>query len=183
MLELILPEFESWDEVDSKFVTTEAVTLELEHSLVALSKWESKWEIPFLGEGDKTNDQTMDYIRCMTLTPDVDPEVYHRITNDHIRQVSAYIEAKMTATWVSERNKQGAGRKAPEIITSELIYYWMISMTIPFETQHWHLNRLLMLIKVCGNKNSAPEKLSKSEIAARNKALNEERKAKMKTRG
>lgn len=183
MLEITIDGIDFWDEVTERFTQTDSVTLQLEHSLISLSKWESKWEIPFLRPEEKTTEQTIDYIRFMNLTPDVDPTVFERITNADFRRVSEYIEAKMTATWFNDKNKKGAAKKATEVITSELIYYWMISLTIPFEAQYWHLNRLLTLIKVCDNKNSQPEKLSKSEIAARNRALNEERRAKMKTSG
>lgn len=180
MLEIHIPKRELYDEVEKEFVDQPEVTIVLEHSLVSLSKWESKWEIPFLDDKPMSDEQTLDYIRCMTLTENVPHEAYNRLTNDNLQAVSEYINAKMTATWFSER--QSKGKK--EIITAELIYYWMISLTIPFECQHWHLSRLLTLVRVCNEKNQpADKKLSKSEIASRNRALNAQRRAQMKTSG
>lgn len=181
MLEITIPQRELFDELNQEFVEQPQVELVLEHSLFSLSKWESKWEVPFLGDEERTDEQTIDYIRCMTISPKVDPEVYTRLTQDNIDEINDYISAKMTATWFSERPEK-KGKK--EIITSELIYYWMISLTIPFETEHWHLNRLLTLIRVCNEKNQpSGKKMSKSELASRNRALNAQRRAQLKTNG
>ena len=184
MLKLIIPEnSEFFDETKGEFITLPEVVLELEHSLVSLSKWESFFEKPFLSNEEKTDSETFWYIRAMTLTPDVPDEVYRRITHHHVRQVNDYIAAKMTATWFSER--PGESKKPPpkETITSELIYYWMIALNIPFECQNWHLNRLLTLIEVCNRKNAPQKKMSKAEIAARNRQLNAERRRKYGTNG
>lgn len=183
MLEITVPSLDFWDEEKLEFVDTEAVTLKLEHSLVSLSKWESKWEIPFLGDDPRTSEQTIDYIKAMTLNDNVPPDVYARLTDEIVEQVSEYIAAKQTATWFAEK-PQPKGRK--ETITAEVIYYWMIALTIPFECQDWHLNRLLTLVKVCNQKNAPQKKLSRSEIAqrnAKNRELNEQRKAQLKTTG
>lgn len=181
MLEITIPKRELFDEALEEFVELPEVKLVLEHSLVSLSKWESKWEVPFLGETPLTDAQTIDYIRCMTLTEGVDPEVFTRFSNENINAVTEYINAKMTATWFSDK-KPTKGKA--EVITSELVYYWMISLTIPFECQHWHLARLLTLIRVCNEKNQPNDKkMSKSELAARNRALNAQRKAQLKTSG
>lgn len=180
MLKITVPATEYFDESTNEFVKANAVELELEHSLVSLSKWESQWEIPFLGDEAKTTQQTLDYIQAMTLTEDVDPEVYTRLTEANVQQISDYIDAKMTATWFTDK-PSGRGRK--EIITSELIYYWMISSNIPFECQFWHLNRLVTLIKVCSQKNAPEKKMSRSEMLAQRRAVNEQRKAQMKTSG
>lgn len=169
MLRITIPGQEFWDEGKEEFVNTKGTTLQLEHSLVSLSKWESKWHKPFLGKGDKTAEETVDYIRCMTLTQNVDPSVYDFITNEIIERVSSYIDDSMTATWFSKEEKKQAGR---EVVTAEIIYYWMIALNIPFECQKWHLNRLLTLIQVCNVKNAPPEKLSQKEIAKRNAAIN-----------
>lgn len=169
MLKITIPGQEFWDETKEEFVNTNGMSLQLEHSLVSLSKWESKWHKPFLGKGDKTVEETVDYIRCMTLTQNVDPSVYDFITNEIIDQVSGYIDDSMTATWFSKEEKKQAGR---EVVTAEIIYYWMIALNIPFECQKWHLNRLLTLIQVCNVKNAPPEKLSQKEIAKRNAAIN-----------
>lgn len=180
MLRLTIPAVEQWDEEKQEFVYAKEQTLELEHSLVSLSKWESKWCKPFLSNNEKTYEETMDYIKCMTLTKNVNPEVYTHFTSANIKQVDEYIQAPMTATYFSE-DKKGKGNR--EIVTSELIYYWMIALNIPFECQKWHLNRLLALIRVCDIKNQPPKKRSKREIMSRNAALNAARKKKLNTKG
>ena len=180
MLKITIPGQEFWDEGKEEFVSTKGTTLQLEHSLVSLSKWESKWHKPFLGKGDKTVEETVDYIRCMTLTQNVDPSVYGFITNEIMGQVSDYIDDSMTATWFSKEEK---GNTSQEAVTAELIYYWMIALNIPFECQKWHLNRLLTLIRVCDIKNSPPKKMSKREIFKRNSALNAARRKQLNTRG
>lgn len=181
MLEINIPEQEFYDYENEEFITREAVTLELEHSLVSLSKWESKWEIPFLTDNEKTDEQTLDYVRCMTITPDVPPHAYDALTPEQHSQIGEYINAKQTATWFSDKQHKRPNR---EVITSELIYYWMVSLTIPFECQEWHLNRLLTLVRVCNEKNNPnKKKMSRSEAAARNRDLNAQRRAQMKTEG
>ena len=137
------------------------------------------WHIPFLDGKDKTLEQIIDYVRCMTITQNVKPEVYNRLTEDNLKAINDYIENPMTATTFSDINQ----RPSREIITSEIIYYWMVSFNIPFECQKWHLNKLLTLIKVCNIKNSPPKKMSRQEILSRNRALNEARKKNLNTRG
>ena len=179
MLEITIPANECWDERTQTFVIIKEQTLRLEHSLVSLSKWESKWCKSFFAREDKTYEETIDYIRCMTLNTYVEPDVYNYLTDENIKQIGDYISAPMTATTFSD-NKKGGSR---ERITSELIYYWMISLGIPFECQKWHLNRLITLIRVCSIKNSPGKKMTKMDIAARNKALNEARRKKYNTKG
>lgn len=179
MLQITVPAVEMWDESTETYINTKETTLQLEHSLVSVSKWESKWCKSFLSHTNKTYDETIDYIKCMTLTRDVDPSVYYGLTNDNIEQINKYIAAPMTATSFSDKNGKG-GR---EIITSELIYYWMISQSIPFECQKWHLNRLLTLIRVCNIKNAPPKKHSRREIASRNAALNAARRKQLNSKG
>lgn len=184
MLTITFPEEERWDETLQEFVIYKAQTITLEHSLVSLSKWESKWNKPFLTKDPKTFEESIDYFKCMTMTPNVDPDVWKRITNEQIKQINDYIDAPMTATWFNE--KEGlpkGGRKSNEQVTSEIIYYWMIALQIPFECQKWHLNRLLTLVKVCNIKNKPPKKMSKSEILSKNKALNAARRASLGTKG
>ena len=180
MLQITIPATELWDEQKQKFIYTKEQTLSLEHSLVSLSKWESKWHKPFLSKTEKTVDETIDYIRCMTLTQNVKPEVYLGLTADNITQVNAYIEDSMTATFFSEDT---SGKRSREVVTSELIYYWMIALNIPVKFEKWHLNRLLTLIRVCNIKNSPPKKYSKGEIMRRNAALNAARKKQLGTKG
>lgn len=180
MLQITIPAIEEWDESKQEFVYTKETTLQLEHSLVSLSKWESKWCKPFLSDEDLTEEETIDYIKCMTITQNVNPEVYKCLTQENIYQVRDYISAPMTATYFSkERNS----RPSREIVTSELVYYWMISLNIPFECQKWHLNRLLTLIRVCNIKNKPAKKMSRREIMERNTALNESRRKQLNTKG
>lgn len=180
MLIITIPSTEMWDEANEKFVDTKEQVLQLEHSLVSLSKWESKWCKPFLSKEDKTFEETIDYIRCMTINQHVPDEVYGCLTGDNIREINEYISAPMTATWFS---KDITGRGSREQITSELIYYWMIALNIPFECQKWHLNRLLTLIRVCNVKNQPSKKMSRREIMSRNAALNAARRKQLGTNG
>lgn len=180
MLQITIPATEQWDEARQEFVYTKAQTLQLEHSLVSLSKWESRWNKAFLSKNEKTFEETLDYIKCMTLTQNVKPEVYGFLTNENIVQINRYIEAPMTATYFMEEDHKSMNR---ETITAELIYYWMIALNIPFECQKWHLNRLLTLIKVCNIKNAPPKRKSKKEIMSRNAALNAARRKRLNTRG
>ena len=180
MLEIVIPETEQWDEVNQEFITSNRQILRLEHSLVSLSKWESKWKKPFLSNKEKTYEETIDYIKCMTLTQNVNDTIYNLLDKDNIEKINKYIGDPMTATTFKEDPNKKGGR---EIITSELIYYWMISLNIPFECQKWHLNRLLTLIKVCGIKNQPPKKMSKKDVMSRNAALNAARRKQMNSRG
>ena len=180
MLRITIPSAELWDSSKEEFVYTKEQTLTLEHSLVSLSKWESKWCTPFLSKQKKTVEETIDYIRCMTITQNVDREIYNYLTNENIRQVNDYIDSPMTATWFSNEPEK---KSNSEQITSEIIYYWMITLNIPFECQKWHLNRLLTLIKVCDRKNAPPKKMSMAETISRQRQLNAERKKKFNTKG
>lgn len=178
--EITIPEIELFDEDKNKFMTTGAITIEIEHSLVSLSKWEQKWKIPFLSNKNVTLDQTIDYIRCMCLTPNISADSFAAIGGSHevLTIVNDYISNTMTATWFNER---GPKHSSSEAITSEVIYYWLIALMIPFETQHWHLNRLLTLIKVTNLKNDPKKKLMPlAEQQTQQRDLNAERRA---TRG
>lgn len=180
MLELTIKSAEFWDDYKQEFVSLKEQTLRLEHSLVSLSKWESKWCKPFLTKQQKSREESIDYIKCMTLTQNVDPLVYDLLTNEDMILINNYISAPMTATTFSDiHNKPGGG----EQITAELVYYWMIALNIPFECQKWHLNRLLTLIKVCNIKNQPPKKMGKRDIMSRNAALNAARKKQLNTKG
>lgn len=179
MLSIVVPEREYYDEDKNEFIHSKETTLQLEHSLVSLSKWESKWNKPFLSSKDKTDEEILDYIRCMTITQNVDPSVYLRLSKKNVEQIVNYINLPMTATTFSDREN---GKKG-EIITAEIVYYWMISLNVPFECQKWHLNRLLTLIKVCSIKNTPPKKMSKNEILNRNRALNASRRRALGSKG
>lgn len=181
MLQITISPTEQWDESKQEFVYPKAYTLQLEHSLVSLSKWESKWNKAFLSKRDKTYEETLDYIRCMTITKNVDPEAYLYLSNENIDAINRYIDAPMTATYFREDDDRRGGSR--ETVTSELIYYWMISLNIPFECQKWHLNRLLTLIKVCNIKNAPPKRRSRREIMSQNAKLNAARRKQLNTRG
>ena len=180
MLRITIPETEYYDERTQTFITTKQQTLSLEHSLVSISKWEARWKKPFLSKDQKTIEETVDYIRCMTLTQNVDPNAYMAINNDIVQQVSEYIDDPMTATWINEDNKRGGGRK---VVTSEVIYYWMVALNIPPEYQKWHLNRLLTLIRVCNAENSPKKKMSNKDLLAQNRSLNAARRKSMNSKG
>lgn len=181
MLTLRIPiSQEGWDEEKQEFVEPRYQTLQLEHSLVSLSKWESKWQKPFYSKKEMTDEEALDYIKCMTLSKNVDPDVYKHITRENVKEVMDYIENPMTATTFGKNDK---GQVNKEVITSELIYYWMIASNIPLECQKWHLNRLITLIRVCSIKNTPPKKRSKREIMSRNAALNAARRQQMNTSG
>lgn len=179
MLTIIVPGAEFYDETSKEFKTYENFVLKIEHSLVSLSKWESIYEKPFLGNDQKSNEEVLGYVKCMALNEDVPDDVFRRLSQENIEAVNQYINAKMTATWFAERKQKPSG----EVITAEVIYYWMVSMNIPLEFQNWHLNRLFTLIQVISLKNEPGKKLSRAELAARNRALNEQRRKQLGTRG
>jgi hypothetical protein len=180
MLTIVVPGVEMFDEQTQEFVTRNDVTLDLEHSLVSLSKWESIYEKAFLGPAEKTAEEVLDYVKIMTLTPDVPDEVFLKLSEDNVTAINKYMEAKMTATWF---NEAPGAPKSRDIITAELIYWWMIEFKIPFECETWHLNKLFTLIRVCNIKQAKPKKMSRSEIASRNRELNAQRRSQLGTKG
>lgn len=179
MLQITVPETEYFDEQREIFILVKEQTLILEHSLVSMSKWESRWNKPFLAGHGKTQEESIDYIRCMTITQNVDPLVYQGMTDGLVTKIAEYISAPMTATVFAEEKSSGT----KEVITSELLYYYMTALNIPFECQKWHLNRLLTLIRVCNIKNSPPKKMSRQEILQRNRELNDARRKELNTKG
>ncbi|UVK58678.1 hypothetical protein SEA_GANTCHERGOBLIN_16 [Arthrobacter phage GantcherGoblin] len=190
MLTITIPEIEYFDDVTERFVTKPEYKLDFEHSLVSLSKWESIWEKPFLGPEEKTREETLGYMQCMCLTPNIPPEVFLSLSNEQIDQINEYISAKMTATFFMEEPAKRAGPTRKELVTSEVIYYWMISHSIPVEFEHWHLNRLITLIQVCNRKNQEAESKGKKPTGLRDKnaladrqRLNEMRKAQLGNNG
>lgn len=172
MLQLKIPAKELYNSNTNEFITTKETVLKLEHSLVSVSKWESKWKKPFISETPKTRAEMNDYVRCMTTNEkDVDPIIYSLLDNTAYQAISDYIEDPMTATWFSEKQTRRKANSG-EAVTSEIIYYWMIACNIPVEFQKWHLNRLITLIRVCSIKNEAPNKMSKKDVLSQNRALN-----------
>ena len=179
-LTIIVPGQELYDSSTNEFVEIARTSLTLEHSLLSISKWESKYKKAYLSREPKTTEELIDYIRCMTITPNVPTNVYRGLTQENYKDVIAYIEDNRTATTFSDKNK----KSSREIVTSEIIYYWMTALNIPFEPcQKWHLSRLLTLIDVCAIKNAPPKKMKKGEALRRQHSLNEARKAKYHTRG
>ena len=181
MLTITVPASEYYDENTQTFVYVKESSLILEHSLISISKWESNWNKAFLSDKPKTIDETIDYVKCMTITQNVNPVIYCNLSTSILEEINKYIEAPMTATYITESKTNGYNSR--ETITSELIYYWMIALNIPFECQKWHLNRLLMLIRVCNIKNSPSKKRSQKDIMSRNADLNKLRRDALKTKG
>lgn len=179
MLEITIAPREYYNEQTGEFFYTKEQTLQLEHSLISLSKWEAKWNKAFLSKKDKTTEETLDYFRCMAINKNVDPNAFRCLNSDQVDQINRYINAPMTATYFPEEKS----RPNHETVTSELIYYWMISLNIPFECQKWHLNRLIALIKVCQIKSTPLKKMSMQEIMSRNAALNAARRKKLNSKG
>ena len=180
MYKLIIPKGEWFDESKQEFISvSKEVTLALEHSLLSLSKWESKWKKPYLSLEQKSKEEKIDYIRCMTLTQNVDPEIYYLIPPFELSKIEEYINDPMTATTFGDNGKKSRN----EIITAEIIYYWMTCYNIPFECQKWHLGKLIALIRVCATKNAPQKQMSAKEIMSRNRALNEARRKRLHTKG
>lgn len=182
MLEITIPAIDLFDDEKQEFVVIEEQTLKLEHSLVSLSKWEAKWHIPYISDKEKTMEQTLDYIKFMTLTENVNPNVYVFMAHNNkiIDEINQYIDDSQTASIVLDNSR---GSNSGEFISSETLYYWMISLQIPFECQYWHLNRLIALIKFCSAKNAPGKKMSQSDIMSRNKALNDARRKALGSKG
>lgn len=180
MLIITVKMSEGLNENTREFVATDVFKLEMEHSLVSLSKWESKFEKSFLHTKEKTSDEILWYIKAMVLTPDVPEDVFLNLSEDNIVEIDVYLGSKMTATWFRDDPNQKPSR---EVVTSELIYYWMFSSGIPKECENWHLNRLMTLIQVFSQKNKPQKKMSRSEIARQHRDLNAQRRAQMGTSG
>ena len=177
---IIVPAGEEFDPVTRKITQYPEFALRLEHSLISISDWESIWHISFF-DGEKTEEQTLSYIECMTLNKNVDPSVYRRLSYDNIREINKYITDPMTATTIREDKK--AKKTISERVTSELIYYWMIAYNIPAQFEKWHINRLIMLIRVCSEKQKPAKKRTRREIMEENRALNMARRARLGTKG
>jgi hypothetical protein len=172
-----------WDGKREIFFTypEKPIVFQVEHSLVSISKWESKWKKPFLAKSnERSKEEMLDYIRCMTITKNIDPDVYYFLPENAVKEITEYIEDTMTATTF---NSNGSEKSSKEIVTSEMIYYWMTAFQIPFECDKWHLNRLMTLIRICSIKNGPQKKMGPNEIRAQNRRLNAERRRAMHTKG
>ena len=171
---------EEWDEKNEVFILPEIRTLQLEHSLVSISKWESKWCVPFFSKRAKTTEEVIDYIKCMTITQNVKDETYECLTQSNVDEILKYIESPMTATTFSHRS---TGKTTREVITAELVYHWMIELGIPMECQKWHINRLLTLVEVRNIKTQPPKKVRGKELVSQYAKLNEARRRQYNSRG
>lgn len=181
MLTITIPGDEVFNNETQEFETQGDIQLDLEHSLLSLSKWESRFRKAFLGPTEKSQEEVLGYVEAMIVDPEISPGVLSGLTMQNFEEINAYIESSESATTFSDIHEKKGGRG--EVITAELIYFWMLTFNIPMECEKWHLNRLFALLKICSIKNSKPKKMSKQEIAERNRKLNEERRAKMGTSG
>lgn len=181
MLTLELGALDYFDESKGRFVTRKPRKLTLEHSLRSLARWESKWKVPFISDKPKTREQSLDYVSCMCANCSIDEETLSMLTPADMDKINKYIEDSMTATTINRRGPKKPGRR--EIITAEIIYWWMIQYGIPPEYEKWHLNRLLTLVEVCSAKQATPQKMGKREQLAQQRMLNESRKARLNTKG
>lgn len=182
MLQITVPALEMFNDETQEFITTKEQTLCLEHSLLSISKWESKWHKPYLTKVKKTTEETIDYIRCMTLTQNVSPEVYLALTERNFEEIADYIDNPMTATWFSGNSTDKTNRQQ---VTSELVYYWMFSLQIPKECEKWHIARLMTLIRIFNaeNQDSKNKGQVTNDMMAQRRALNEARKKQLNTKG
>ena len=179
-ISITIPDRELFDQVNSRFITIKGRTLTFEHSLLSITKWESKWHKPYLSKTEKTQEESIDYLRCMCLDKDIDPKIFMAIDGVSMKKIVSYIEDPMTATTIKDNNN----RKSHEIITNELVYYWMTELNIPFEPcQKWHFNRLMTLIQVASIKKAPPKKMGKREAAHERALLNAQRRAKYNSKG
>lgn len=180
MLTITVKGKEFFDQETSKFVSVDNTIVQLEHSLVSLSKWESKFQKPFLGSAEKTKEEILWYFYFMVISPGVDPEIVFKMSQENYEEINAYIASRETATtFPLHPEKRGRG----ETITAELIYYWMLTLNIPLACEAWHLNKLFTLIRVTNIKNAKPKKMSAAEIAARNREINAQRRKELNTTG
>ena len=172
VLDLYVPGKEFWNSELQEFIYTKDITLHLKHSLVSLTRWEQHYKRRFLDDGPKNEEEYRFYIQCMTLNKDVDPLVYTVLQEDDIKKVTDYLHDSMTATTLPKQNNN---RSNSEKLSSELIYYYMSALNIPFECEKWFLNNLIILISIASIKNNPQQKKSKpswSSIRALNAARN-----------
>lgn len=179
------PGKEIWDPKKETFINIGKLDkdydLSLEHSLISISLWESKWHVPFISKDAHTEEQTIHYIKCMTINKNVPDVVYDHMTLEDVKKISEYIHDPMSATTITHYGEDN--KRSRQIITSEVIYGWMVGLQIPWEAQKWHLNRLLKLIEVCNAQNTPPKKMSSKDVIKRNRELNAARRAKYNSKG
>lgn len=185
MLEITIQPGEIFDEVENRFIQNrKQVTIQLEHSLISLRKWEQKWKKAFLMQENLSVEEILDYIRCMTVSPHgISPETYYFLTTENVDSIISYIKDPMTATTFSNNNVVDIQRNSSEGITAEIIYYWMITMNVPVEFEKWHLQTLLTLIRVISIKNQKPQKVDPVKAAIERDRLNQERRKKFNSKG
>ena len=181
MLTIKVPPGEFYKESTGAFIQLPEQTLQMEHSLISISKWESKWHKPFFDGKDKTRAETLDYYKCMTITQNVNPLTWSNLSRENEEEIMKYIQDPMTGTTFNERNKHGRG--GHQVISSEVLYWEMIELGIPFECEKWHLNRLLTLIDVCSIKSQPPKKMSQRALMLRNASLNAARRKALHSKG
>lgn len=180
---IIIPGDQLWDPVNNRFLKKSDVRIVVEHSLLSVSKWEQKWKVNFIGNKDLTTEQFLDYIRCMCITPNIDPEIFQKLPMSTIEEITNYIADPMTATTITE--PPGKQQKSKyKILTNEVIYYWMTALQIPFDPcERWHLNRLLVLIKIASIEQQPDKKMSKADAMRQQRSLNAARRARFGTKG
>lgn len=184
MLKIHIPAGEVWNSQEEIFETCKGYDLVLEHSLISISKWESKWHKAYLGPQEKTKEEIFDYIRCMIVTPGIPDNITKFITESNLREITDYMRNPMTATVFNsfEDNKPQAPSK--DTMTSEYIYFLLSSYRIPFrDVEKWHLNRLLTLIRICSIKNEPPKKSNPKHLAKSRSSLNAARRARSGSKG
>lgn len=168
MLVITIPAVDYYDDKAKRFVSAEAFTIKLEHSLASISKWESITLKPFLTDTPKTPEELLTYIQAMS-EEEIPPEILKNLSQENVEAINGLINDKKTATWFRESSNRS---KSSEIVTSELIYYYMSSYGIPYEAQYWHFNRLLTLIRVFNEKNAPQKKMGRRELADQRRQLN-----------
>ena len=178
MLRIIVPGSEYYDEEKNEFIYRKDQELQMEHSLISISKWEAKWKIAYNKDRKKSPEEILDYFRCMTINR-VDPDVYERLTEQNINDIISYMNDPMTACYFDNDNSS----KSKDVMTSEMIYYYMIVLGIPFECEKWHFNKLLALIEVCSIKNKPEKTMSRADLLRKNARLNAARKKAHHTKG
>lgn len=171
---------EFFDEKTGEFRSVKGQTFSLEHSLISLSKWEAKYHRSFINNGPETEEEMIEYIRCMTITQNVDPCVYRNLSYDNVLEIKKYMEDPMTATWFSDKQNPKSRQKT---ITAELIYYWMFQLNIPIQFEKWHLNRLLTLIRLCDLENAPKKKMKSKDVRKQNSELNRMRRERLGSNG